>query len=44
MLELLKTNPIVTKFVNEDIIIIDVTLLEKSVIDSCAPVSLVSRG
>ena len=49
MLELLKTNPIVTKFVDEDIIIIDVTLLDGCVIDimiidSCAPLSLVSRG
>ena len=48
MLELLKKNPIVTSFVDEDIIIIDMTLLDGSVIDimidSCAPLSLVSRG
>ena len=49
MLELLKKNPMVTNFVDEDIIIIDVTLLDESVIDimfidSCTPLSLVSRG
>ena len=33
MLELLKKNPMVTNFVDEDIIIIDVTLLNGSVID-----------
>ena len=49
MLELLKKNPMVTNFVDEDIIMIDMTLLDESVIDimiidSCAPLSLVSRG